>query len=353
MSSPSGQANGGQLSSRQSRIVGALLGLHAGDCLGATVEFLPRVMIARSYPQGVRDIIGGGHFDWSPGHATDDTDMTRGVLLAYKTLHDARTEGTRDSNSTMTNGEGADLDVARLAGENFLRWVDGEWPDRTPGWLPKDMGGATARGLERYRVSRDPERAGAGQGSAGNGSLMRCLPTALFQPDRHKMIAESIRISKITHDDFRCTTACAVYNSIAAALIDGVSVENAVDHGEAVAIRLERRMDGPVMQAVRRGRQVDVADMAANGAPIDMEGECSGYVLETLTVAVAAVRDARSLEDVLVDVVRIGRDTDTNAAVAGGLLGARDGEDAIPTRWKEKLQFGKEFREVALAMATA
>ncbi|KAL2751808.1 hypothetical protein ACRALDRAFT_2114879 [Sodiomyces alcalophilus JCM 7366] len=332
----------GQLSLRQSRIVGALLGLHTGDCLGAAVEFQSWEIIAREYPQGLRDIIGGGPFDWPPGHATDDTDMTRGVLLAYRTLHDPTiTDDTIDRD---------DMDVARLAGENFLRWMDGEWPDRTPGSPPKDIGGATARGLHRYRVSRDPERAGAGQGNAGNGSLMRCLPTALFQPDLEKLMAESIRISMITHDDVRCTTACAAYNSIAAALIYGASVDYAVRAGEAAAIRLERRRDGPVIQAIRKGREVDIADMASRGPPVDMVGQCSGYVLETLTVAVAAVLDVRSLEDVLVDVVRIGRDTDTNGAVAGGLLGARDGEEAIPMRWRETLQFGEEFREMALEM---
>lgn len=309
------------------------------------MEFQSRDVIAQEYPEGLRDIIGGGPFNWPAGHATDDTDMTRGVLLAYKALHER----------TMAGGGGAadtdGLDVARLAGDNFLRWADGEWPDRKPGQRPKDMGGATAYGLRRYRDSRDPERAGAGRGRAGNGSLMRCLPTALFQPDPEKRITESIRISNITHNDPRCTAACAVYNSIAAELIDGASVDQAVEAGEAVAIRLENMGgDGPVVQAVRRAREVSVADMAARGPPGDMKGQCSGYVLETLTVAVAAVLDTRTLEDVLVDVVRIGRDTDTNAAVAGGLLGARDGEEAVPQRWKETLQFGKEFREMALAM---
>lgn len=93
-----------------------------------------------------------------------------------------------------------------------------------------------------------------------------------------------------------------------------------------------------------------VDDMAKSGPPPDMKGNCGGYVLESLTVAVAAVLDSRCLEDVIVDVIRIGRDTDTNAAIAGGLLGARDGEAAIPKRWREKLQFGGEFMEIALQL---
>lgn len=331
------------LSPRQSRVTGALLALHAGDSLGATLEFRTHLQIRSRYPQGIRDIIGGGTFDWPAGHATDDSDMTRAVVLAYKSLHDYKSGPQALSDDT---------DVARLAGDKFLAWLDGDWPDpdRKLGMLPKDVGNATARGLDKYRRSRDPDNAGAGPGSAGNGSLMRCLPTGLFQRDLEKVTTESIRISRITHNDFRCTTACAVYNHIVAALIEGASVDYAVRAGKAVAARLEKRRDGEVYCAVQRGTELRVEDMVKSGPPPDMKGNCSGYVLESLTVAVAAVLDSRCLEDVLVDVIRIGHDTDTNAAIAGGLLGARDGEAAIPERWRKKLQFGGEFTEIALQL---
>ncbi|KAM5380860.1 hypothetical protein ACJZ2D_003384 [Fusarium nematophilum] len=334
--SPANPSHKGAASSRQSRVVGALLALHAGDSLGASLEFKTHSQIKSRHPQGLREIIGGGSFNWPAGHATDDTDMTRGVLLAY-----------RDARTLRQQNPGTRVDVAKLAGDHFIDWFDGKWPDRKLGSLPLDMGGATIRGLDKYRQSRDPGNAGAGSGSAGNGSLMRCLPTGLFQRDLERVTEESVRISMITHDDFRCTAACAVYNHIVAALIEGASVEYALRAGEGVAIRLEKGRRGQVYLAVQRGRELMLQDMAEKGPPADLKGGCSGYVLESLTVAVAAVRDFRSLEDCLVDVVRIGRDTDTNAAIAGGLLGARDGEEAIPERWKEKLQFGKEFRDVA------
>jgi ADP-ribosylglycohydrolase len=69
-----------------------------------------------------------------------------------------------------------------------------------------------------------------------------------------------------------------------------------------------------------------------------------------LILAVAAVLDPRKLDDVLVDVVRVGKDTDTNGAVAGGLLGARDGIEGIPEMWREVLQFDKEFTRIALEL---
>lgn len=322
--------------SPQSRVVGALLALHAGDSLGATYEFASHAAMATRRPEEVGRMVGGGPFSWPAGHATDDTDMARGVLLAYRD----RSPGD---------------DVARLAGDYFVRWLLGDdWPGRAPGSRPVDIGLATQQGLERYRATRDPDRAGAGPGSAGNGSLMRCLATGLFQPDRARLIDESIRISRVTHDDARCTVACAVYNTVVAELIRGTPADAAVAAGEAVAAQLETVDDGgrPVLDAVKLGRRVSVADMARDGPPAEMKGQCTGYVLETLAVAVAAVLDGRSLRDVLVDVVRIGGDTDTNAAVAGGLLGARDGDEAVPVEWAEKLQFASEFREIAQAMSS-
>ncbi|KAM0221456.1 hypothetical protein ACHAQD_005368 [Fusarium lateritium] len=323
-----------ELSARESRVIGALLGVHAGDSLGATVEFASHKDIARDFPNGLRDIVGGGPFNWAAGDATDDTDMTRGVLLAY---HDHNCLGV---------GE----DVARLAGDYFIKWLRGNWPGRRPGTSPDDIGGATSTGLRIYEKTRDPDRAGAGEGNAGNGSLMRCIATGLFQPDPEMLIKESQRISKITHDDKRCTIACAAYNTIVSKLIDQVNPAEAIEAGLDVAKALEGKRTGPVFEAIELGKSLDVAKMAREGSPQELKGRFGGFVLGSLSLAIAALLDSRSLEDIVVDVVRIGHDTDTNAAIAGGLLGARDGVAGIPQRWRSILQFGDEFEEVALKL---
>lgn len=82
-----------------------------------------------------------------------------------------------------------------------------------------------------------------------------------------------------------------------------------------------------------------------------LDDEASGFVLDSLSLAVAAILDPRPLSEVLIDIVRIGNDTDTNAAIAGGLLGARDSASAIPPRWRALLQFGDEFTESAEILA--
>src|SRR3954447_1800811 len=246
---------------RRDRVRGALLGVHAGDALGAAVEFCSPEEIRTRFPDGLREIIGGGVFGWPAGHATDDTDLTRAVLLAY-----------------LDPGE----DVVRAAAENMVAWFTGDWPDRVPGSRPRDVGGATRAGLQRYTATGDPRSSGAGLGQAGNGSLMRCVPTALAVPDGQQRIHDSIAISAITHAAPRCTVSCAAYNEIVAGLLDGADPAEAVRTGLRVAQELG---EPEVVDAVFYGQPLRLAPAAATGQTF-LAGDGSGYVLDSFTLAV-------------------------------------------------------------------
>ncbi|KAK0736337.1 ADP-ribosylation/Crystallin J1 [Apiosordaria backusii] len=333
-----------------SRVLGALLGVHAGDSLGATLEFMSWEEIQRKFPSPLRDIIGGGHFGWKAGDATDDTDLTRAVLLAY--YAEARQKAGK--------GEG----VVEKAAWYFVDWFEGrDWPGRVKGTKPRDIGGATAHGILTFKAHGDVKKSGAGEGRAGNGSLMRCIPTALFQLDPEKMVDESVAISAVTHDDSCCVVSCVAYNAMVRSLVERKTAEEAWQAGmEALkGVGEKEKRDGrgggriesavgKVQRAMEGGRyRVKLDDFALKGPRgaknfrEELPLGASGYVLESLKLGVAAMFDPRSLEDILVDVVRVGRDTDTNGAIAGGLVGARDGVNAIPLRWQEKLQYGREF----------
>jgi ADP-ribosylglycohydrolase len=176
---------------------------------------------------------------------------------------------------------------------------------------------------------------------------MRCIPTGLFQTDPETLIVESERISRVTHDDKKCTVSCAAYNTIVSQLINGSSAATAIAAGQHVAIALK---SAQVNRAIELGKELSIATMAKKGASPKLKDDGGGFVLDSLSIGIAALLDRRVLEDVLVDVVRIGGDTDTNAAISGGLLGARDGEDGIPLRWRTKLQYGEEFKSIALGL---
>ncbi len=290
-----------------SRLAGALLGVHAGDCLGATLEFTSWSEVRGRYPDGLREIVGGGALRWQAGQATDDTDLTRAVLLAYLRARPGQ-------------------DVVRLAADNMLAWLDGDWPGREPARRPRTSAAPPGRAWIATAAAGIRGRRALGSGEAGNGSLMRCIPTALAVASRQRRISESIEISAITHDDERAVSACAAYNEIAASLVAGRAPDESVTAGLATARELGSTQ---VAEAITVGQDLRPAVLAASGE-IPFTGGASGFVLDSLSLAVAAVLDRRPLADVLVDIARLGNDADTNAAIAGGLLGARDGAAAIP-----------------------
>lgn len=293
--------------SLRDRVAGGLLGLAAGDALGATVEFCPPDTIREHH--GVHhEITGGGVFGWRPGQGTDDTDLAYAVAATY--------------------AEGYSLDRLATA---FCAWYAGG---------PRDVGGTTSAALRRLRTTGRPDLSGdavVGPNSAGNGSLMRCLATGLVRSDPRQRRMEAVEISAVTHADRRCTQACAAYCDLVSHLVEGATPNHAVEE---------------VLRSSPMGADVRLAVAGAGGLDVD-ELDTGGYVLATLQVGVWALLQRRSFEDVLVDVVNRGGDADTTAAVAGGLLGVRDGVGALPARWLEQLEYRARLLDLVPALVAA
>jgi ADP-ribosyl-[dinitrogen reductase] hydrolase len=286
------------------RIEGGLLGVAAGDALGATMEFWSPERIAAEY--GVHtEIVGGGTLGWQPGQGTDDTDLTACVARAY--------------------AEGYEL---KGVAARFLEWYGG---------CPRDLGALTARALGWLAEHGDARRSGAAANSgddAGNGSLMRALPTALARADRTTRLREAAEISAVTHADPRCVQACQVYVEIAAGLLDGLSAADALRRASEHATHPE------VAGALRIDPRREVGTVPT-----------TGYVIHSLAAAVWAVQRPASLEELVVAVVNRGDDADTTGAIVGGLLGVRNGVAAIPQRWLQRLKYAAELTGLAAELA--
>ena len=279
------------MSGLRDRIGGGLLGVAAGDALGATLEFMTAAAIRRKF--GVhREIIGGGPFGWQPGQGTDDTDLTWAVLAAYL-----------DGHYTLER-----------AAANMLEWFHSR---------PPDVGGATAQALSRLDRTGDPRTSGnTGEFSCGNGSLMRCIPTALARPDATIRRRELAEISAVTHAHIQCTDSCVAYGEIVNALLEGAEVPDALAAARALDLHPE----------VWGALDIDPH------LPVDRL-RTSGYVIDSLGCAVWAIQQDATFEEVIVALVNRGRDTDTTGAIAGGLMGVRAGAEAIPARWRKKLEY--------------
>ncbi|MBY6414087.1 ADP-ribosylglycohydrolase family protein [Rhodococcus sp. BP-252] len=279
------------------RAAGVLLGTAAGDALGAGYEF--------TYPApGMAvDMIGGGTFDWAPGEWTDDTSMAAAVALA-----------ARDED--VSSVRGLDAIVA-----NFVAWYDTD---------PVDVGTQTRKVLG-HRSSTAAEmtaRAAALTGrTGGNGSLMRTAPVALaFLDDADRCVAAAQAVSALTHSDPQAGEACALWS---------YAIRHAVLHGN---------FDGPRLWLDTAGNAADtwraLLDEAEAGDPSDFAQ--NGWVVHALQTAWSAITRAESdgpehLVRALESCVLAGGDTDTTAAIAGGLLGARWGASAVPTKWRSML----------------
>jgi ADP-ribosylglycohydrolase len=122
-----------------------------------------------------------------------------------------------------------------------------------------------------------------------------------------------------------------------AALVRGENAEDAARSALAAVLSREG------------GEELEFLAEAA-GSPRPIDGPDQGFVLFTAGVAFQALLRGGDPEAELRRVVALGGDTDTNAAVAGALLGARDGAGALPSAWLERLVGRDAIRAEAEAL---
>jgi len=283
-----------------SRARGALLGLVAGNQLGVPTEHLgtPEA-IRKAFPNGVVDLAP------PPKNSPYDDDAAMALLLGESLL---ASKGFDEN------------DVAR----RWVKWmkVDG----RGIGTTTKRALTLIERGKEPFEAGRLANQENPGR-SAGNGSVMRCIPVALrYHDDPDRLIRVSTQQAAITHADERCTWGAAAVNLAARELLHGN-----IYFIDEVMHRIGDRAPRVLREAIHRVPREREADL-----PIARPGE-AGYVVHCVEIAFWFVMHDRSLEEALIALAQAGGDTDTNAAVAGGLLGARYGEVALPPRWIDRL----------------
>ena len=283
-----------------SRARGALLGLVAGNQLGVPTEHLGTPEAIRSaFPNGVVDLAP------PPKNSPYDDDAAMALLLGESLL------ASRDFDAA---------DVAR----RWVKWmkVDG----RGIGVTTRRALTLIERGKEPFEAGRLAHQENPGR-SAGNGSVMRCIPVALRYHDSvDRLIRVSTQQAAITHADERCTWGAAAVNLAARELLHGN-----IYFIDEVLHKIGDRAPRALRDAIHR-----VPREQESTLPIAVPGE-AGYVVHCVEIAFWFVAHDRTLEEALTYLVQAGGDTDTNAAVAGALLGARYGEVALPPRWVDQL----------------
>jgi ADP-ribosyl-[dinitrogen reductase] hydrolase len=287
-------------------VLGGLLGVACGDALGGTLEFLSESEGRIRYGY-LKDIIGGGCWDLEPGEVTDDTMMT--ICVAEGILDDPQ-------------------DPVGHIGERFIEWYHSK---------PKDVGNIINLALGAYVESGSWKIAalsahGFNEGiSAGNGSLMRCIPVALYyyrNPDI--MVELTEQQSKLTHYDNRATRACVLYNKLASGYMEG----------EAKMSYLKAMLEYyPEYKKVLNMSKCNL--------------KSSGYVVDSLKSALWCFINTNTFEEAVCEAVNLCGDADTVGAITGGLAGVYYGAEAIPDRWREKILMKDKLIELSKRIASS
>jgi ADP-ribosyl-[dinitrogen reductase] hydrolase len=300
----------------EERVVGAVLGLALGDALGAPFEFRRRDAIPSPLPAFDLPWMG-----LPPGSTTDDTAMARNLVRSL--------------------GERGGFDPDDLV-RRHVEWL---------ATGPPDVGNLTGKVLGRIRAGTSWEDAArqvweerGPDVSAGNGSVMYCAPLGVAYAGRSGDLLDlAPRLSALTHWDERCRTCVLAVSLAVAALVRGETPSDAV--GEALGSLVLGREGGEELEYLVGNageiRRIDGPDM----------GLClftAGVGLQAL--ARLASGEAGPIEDEMVRVVAFGGDTDTNAAVAGALLGAAVGMEGLPRAWLDRLVDRDAVEEEARAL---
>jgi ADP-ribosylglycohydrolase len=345
------------------RIVGTIFGSALGDAIGLYTEFLPAARSEKEYPTRKFTLLPVAtpfcrDFHRSPhltGEWTDDTDHALLILLSF--LH----------------SDGKELEPRDLAARLRV-WV--EMGLRALDTLPLGLG-RTVGSIVRTKTFLDDPHGTAHahwvKGSfnaAPNGSLMRTHPLGLMCLSKNlpETFEVAARYSVITHVDPRCVVSCMIGTALVRGLVRG-------------DVREEKDVDGIIDEAIEYWGHID-AKLHGEGGPMKAEGEPGldvaelkkhvveaqtltdlqlddggkiGYVYKALGSGVVLLRLAmRSMvktngqistqlkifEDLITGLTMQGGDADTNACVAGSLLGAYLGYKALPPHWRDGLRHG-------------
>ena len=293
-------------------IVGSLLGTAVGDALGLPCEGLNKRRQARIYPA-----LDGHRFFFGKGMFSDDTEHTAMVAQAL----------------LVAGG-----DVSRF--EDSLAW-------RFRLWLlgiPAGIGFATLRAIIKLWFGFGLQRSGVF--SAGNGPAMRSAIVGAAYADTLETIAALVRAStRITHTDDKAYEG-ALFVAVAAALatqdqgagnITPNSFVECLSHFRSEELTNTETEFMAAINCIAESvnRQESTEEFAV---ALGLENGVSGYVLHTVPIALHAwLSHQTDYASAVLSVIRCGGDTDTSAAIVGGIVGAGVGPKGIPDKWLDDL----------------
>lgn len=280
-----------------------ILGHAIADALGVPVEFCDRSEVDET---PVTDMMGYGTYDYPEGSWSDDTSMSLCTL------------------DSLSNGFINYDEIMR----NFIKWLnDNEY---TPTGEAFDVGRTCLKAIIVYAQTKNIETCGRTvEHSNGNGSLMRIHPMVLYLHTKNELsLHEKIDIihktSALTHAHDRSKIGCGIYAFVLWELLN-----NPVKESILSGLNKAKEYYKAYSELDKYSRIFDKTFILTKRNDISS----SGYVVSTLEAALWCLLTTNSYSECVLKAVNLGDDTDTVAAVAGGLAGALYGLDTIPEKW--------------------
>ena len=301
----------------------SIMGVVVGDALGVPYEFRSRDEMKKDPATNMR---GYGTYNMPPGTWSDDSSMTLASLVS---LNESRRKGAPADFQDMM--------------ERFESWaVKGEY---TPYGETFDIGRTTLDAVHRYQKNgRDTSTCGgSGEHDNGNGSLMRIMPVCLYayelQKNQGLSNEDAVTLihtaSGLTHNHIRSKIACGLYYFCVRAILDEEgSLADRLQSGIDQEWDFYKSILGDKRELFFYNRCRRIQSLKETSEKDIFSG---GYVVASFTAALWCLLNTDSYRECVLQAVNLGFDTDTTAAIAGGLAGLYYGYDDIPDEWLKKI----------------
>ena len=299
----------------QEKVIAMILGHATADAAGVPVEFTKRYKLKENPVVNLREY---GTYNQPVGTWSDDTSLTIAALESMTRLKK--------------------IDYADIL-KNFWAWYSESKFTATDETF--DIGNTTYAAILNFKYGTPPLKCGpVDDYSAGNGSLMRISPAAMYiyQTRGNNFDAETFELihnfSSITHGQKKCLIACGIYCLIAAEIFDGQNLQVAISN----ALEKAKNFYGNLREFAEDLKSFERLFDKNFDKLFEDEIKSRGYVVDSLEAAIWCLLNTNNYKDLVLKAVNLGGDTDTIGAIAGGLAGAFYGLEQIPKNWLDALK---------------
>ncbi len=300
---------------RENKIYGGLFGFCVGDALGVPVEFSTR---EEREQDPIKEMRAYGTYHQPFGTWSDDTSLTICLI-------DAINRG---------------YSVQRVA-KNFVKFYEKGY--FTPYGEVFDIGNSTRDSIIKISTGKNPiDCGGRTEIDNGNGSLMRILPIAFYgkKLNGQELVKLIEEISSLTHGHNRSKLACIFYVEFAIQIIEGYGKEESLDRTIAFINSHCMKSYADEFRNFEKILTKKIVNVTRD------EIKSTGYVIDTLEAVLWTFFNADGYRDTILKAINLGGDTDTIAAIVGGIAGIYYGVNDIPKEWIQSIVKKEELYQM-------